>query len=1839
MLTGGVPLGAVALSPQITDTKAQPYAANEILITGSEDTSLSSLPLKEAEVIETDSLENEKETVIKGTVPYGTDIEALCERLEKRSDIVRADPNYLQKLDTVDIPDEARRTGSDFNAFNWYRDALHLSDGWRAADTLGSASVTVAVIDTGINTEHKEFEGALWTDENGNHGYNAVDKNYDVSDNYGHGSNVAGIIGMRANDYGYVGIAPGVKLMALKAGESLFLSDSDILTCLNFAVEHGADIINMSFGSKTLSPTMALAYQRAASKAVLIAAAGNDGNDAAAVPQYPAACSGILGVMSYGSMKKSDLTNYTLDNGALSPFSNYDKTGKYYQIAAPGVEVAGPAPSGSATGFTFKTGTSQATPIVAGAAALYLSMYPDATPYQVKEAILSASDTYVKGAGDDDKAIYKRIDFPSVFGNAPAEEPTIALSPAATALLGTCIDKSITRAHISDLEALTLIPGNALAPYREHLEIIAELNTVQSIDLSGLDLSDKALKWFEGASFEKLYSLNLDNNPDLHCLTFGAGTAPTLTVLSANHCALEQIGGLEYLPHIHTISLAENRFDTSYDFENLQAVSQLNVSSCRLQDVICFKTIGGLTDLDVSDNYISDISPLAAFKGNRLNIAKNPLHLGEHQKQIVNDLKSFMRDNSAAGSDIVFQKNEINGAHDKTYIQSETICAANIAIPRTQAQADLTPVITPQNANVSTKCRFVLKDNTLKNDVYNHIATWVPQNIAQTIKVNYEVQPLTGLAAFPATFTIMAPEVVAFTYAEGKYTLLANTATDYIEVAGQTISAYSVQGDCRAFAVPGSLPYSSALKAIPFDAVGAGTAVSIGTSAPEPSHGSSVLFSFEKEKTNYHSGETALFTIRANENTAAVKLYNYTTKQTVILKEFTEANHVRTFTARYLIPAEGNYKFKAYASADGSSFYTDPLALQFSAYAGVIDLQIGLNEGPFLYLGTGKHRLQSTFYPADIFTDRRLSYESANPAVAAVDDAGCITAKSYGKTTITATALTGLQATYTVFVNPPEMSVPVADNTTGIISVYTKGATDIALVHAQDPETEIHYTAEAVDSDKADYDKLWHITLLPGETPDTLPLKIYALDTAGITAKSNYMSLVMQPVQALQSFDFEKDNYTFDRAQSDICMAVQTVPASGNFSFEWSSSDTETATVSGQGATCRLTPKKSGTVTLTATADIAGKRVSKTARVTFTAGKIHTLSVSNTAPACYEAIEITVQADKSITRMQVTDATNNFTETYPAAAFCTPGNTTNTWSLPFYFKRDSHTMRITAADACGNCDTVTKAVNATMPESGFAASPAIIKGEVGTIAAMNLINLPARTNISNLRYTGTVDDTDIATFNVGNIRFLKEGQTTLHCTYNGEVKDVCIYAYVNITSIRLESEKILYTGESVTLNPQTVPASATRLSFESDNPVVAQVDKNGLLTANAPGSANIIVRAVNGVQATMRLTVKEKSESDAFCFDRSVYESEVGSFVDCTVTAPTAPTLISSNTNVITVEGTRFKAVKEGTAIIYAMLDSTHIIHASVTVHANRTLTLSKQVVDASIGDTAVLFALLMPSAANLDGIWYSDNESVAVVNDLGIVYTKSAGSCHIYFVSDRGEVAACTVNVTTPKMESLSILDSEIQIGANQKHIILYSENAASSEGNITFESEDESIAAVDQNGIVYGVGAGRTLINIYLENGTAYCLYVTVNDATGILKGSVNAENVRVSFTDATGKTTQSFKEIAGAFSLTPHRGSYTVKITADHRTAATFYEADIFTGAIDLGNITLYNGDANKDGSVDIADISVLLKATNYGASARVSKKNYDMNDDFTIDILDIGEILLADNYGGSDTVTVL
>lgn len=205
-----------------------------------------------------------------------------------------------------------------------------------------------------------------------------------------HGTGVAGLIGaVRNNGYGIDGVADNVRLMGIKAVPNGDEYDKDIAKAIRYAVDNGAKIINMSFGKK-LSPHKKWvddAFKYAASKDVLLVqAAGNDNQDVDAKPQFP------NDTFEDGSV--TDMDNVIVvgasaaknDQELAGSFSNYGK--KNVDVFAPGVKVTSIDKDAE---FNTADGTSFASPITAGVAALVLEYYPKLSAKQLKQVILQSA--------------------------------------------------------------------------------------------------------------------------------------------------------------------------------------------------------------------------------------------------------------------------------------------------------------------------------------------------------------------------------------------------------------------------------------------------------------------------------------------------------------------------------------------------------------------------------------------------------------------------------------------------------------------------------------------------------------------------------------------------------------------------------------------------------------------------------------------------------------------------------------------------------------------------------------------------------------------------------------------------------------------------------------------------------------------------------------------------------------------------------------------------------------------------------------------------------------------------------------------------------------------------------------------------------------------------------------------------------------------------------------------------------------------------------------------------------------------------------------------------------
>lgn len=249
--------------------------------------------------------------------------------------------------------------------------------------TTGSASVVVAVIDTGVDYTHPDLrDNILRNSEGGPFGYDFINEDPDPMDDAGHGTHVAGTIGARGNNgAGITGVCQNVRIMPLKfldvrGGGSV----SDAIECIDFAIDNGAHVMSNSWGGGGYSELLREAIQRARKAGILfVAASGNDASDNDDEPTYPASyrseCDNVLSVAA------SD------DSDALAGFSNFGRA--TVDLAAPGTAIRSTLPGGA---YGLLSGTSMAAPHVSGVAALILSQYPTITPIQLRTRLLANVD-------------------------------------------------------------------------------------------------------------------------------------------------------------------------------------------------------------------------------------------------------------------------------------------------------------------------------------------------------------------------------------------------------------------------------------------------------------------------------------------------------------------------------------------------------------------------------------------------------------------------------------------------------------------------------------------------------------------------------------------------------------------------------------------------------------------------------------------------------------------------------------------------------------------------------------------------------------------------------------------------------------------------------------------------------------------------------------------------------------------------------------------------------------------------------------------------------------------------------------------------------------------------------------------------------------------------------------------------------------------------------------------------------------------------------------------------------------------------------------------------------
>ena len=354
----------------------------------------------------------------------------LVEELKTLDEVEYAEPNYYYyatgtlAATTMDVPawlprpaddepaaDEgvicANPTQNPFYSLQWGIRALNIDQLW-SKPIVNSKRPVIAILDTGVDITHPNLKDNIWNnpletegeagyDDDGNgfvddtHGWDFVYNYHEMDDNNSHGTHVAGIAAAADNAIGIVGANPKALIMPVKV-----LDDdgrgtlADVVKGINYAAQNGADIINLSLGSGSISAAMVEALENAYITSTIVASAGNSGKsiyDTMGGLNYPAAYYCVIGVQASNPA------------GTMAGFSNYDPDGPVfsrcdisldlnrvkdptvvyginYEVKAPGVYIMSSVPGGNYVAYN---GTSMASPLVAGAISALKMVKTDVT--------------------------------------------------------------------------------------------------------------------------------------------------------------------------------------------------------------------------------------------------------------------------------------------------------------------------------------------------------------------------------------------------------------------------------------------------------------------------------------------------------------------------------------------------------------------------------------------------------------------------------------------------------------------------------------------------------------------------------------------------------------------------------------------------------------------------------------------------------------------------------------------------------------------------------------------------------------------------------------------------------------------------------------------------------------------------------------------------------------------------------------------------------------------------------------------------------------------------------------------------------------------------------------------------------------------------------------------------------------------------------------------------------------------------------------------------------------------------------------------------------------------
>ena len=381
----------------------------------------------------------------------------------------------------------------------------------------------------------------------------------------------------------------------------------------------------------------------------------------------------------------------------------------------------------------------------------------------------------------------------------------------------------------------------------------------------------------------------------------------------------------------------------------------------------------------------------------------------------------------------------------------------------------------------------------------------------------------------------------------------------------------------------------------------------------------------------------------------------------------------------------------------------------------------------------------------------------------------------------------------------------------------------------------------------------------------------------------------------------------------------------------------------------------------------------------------------------------------------------------------------------------------------------------------------------------------------------------VAVVNGGFVTALSVGNATITVTTVDQEKSASfnLTVYQSVKGVSLDkASHTMEVGDTFILNETVNPEVATNkeVTWTSTNPHVASVN-NGHVTAMGPGNAVIIVTTVEGnYKATCYVSVVRPVEGvtlDSTSLNLVVNE-------ETTLVATILPsdatnkevTWVSSNPSVVKVDNGKVKALAPGNAIVSVITLDGHK-EATCTITVTQPVTgveLNENLVELELGDTFELEAKVYPINATNKGVkWTSSDQSVATVVD-GVVYTHGFGNVTISVETLDGKYKDVCVVLVTRYVDEVTLNHSSYSLNINnsvQLEASILPEDATNK--NVTWSSSDETVAFVNNKGLVVGLRVGSATITVTTKDGNhkATCL-ITVEK----FENEITSENINVTY-----------------------------------------------------------------------------------------------------------------------------